>query len=116
MTSFSPIFAVGDLDRALDHYRSLGFRVRPWSGGGYGFADRGKVSLHLTEQSDYDPHVHSRSAYLYVKDADALFAEWSRSGIGGVTRPVSNTEWGMREGSHVDLDGNVVRFGAPIDE
>ena len=31
------------------------------------------------------------SAYLYVRDADALYEEWSRPGIGGQTRPVGPT-------------------------
>ena len=32
--------------------------------------------------------AHHASAYLYVRDADALYEEWSRPGIGGRTRPV----------------------------
>ena len=26
-----------------------------------------------------------------------------------------DTEWGQHEGAVVDLDGNVLRFGSPID-
>jgi len=25
-----------------------------------------------------------------------------------------DTEWGQREGAHVDPDGNVIRFGSPL--
>lgn len=52
------------------------------------------------------------SAYLFVADADALYAEWSRAGVGGETHPVEATSWGMREGLHADPDGNVIRFGS----
>lgn len=34
----SPIFSVVDVEASLAFYTSLGFRVRRWSGGGYGFA------------------------------------------------------------------------------
>ena len=47
--SFSPVFPVRDLRRALAHYASLGFDVEPYADGdGYGFAGRDEVSLHLS--------------------------------------------------------------------
>ena len=52
---------------------------------------------------------------MYVRDADALFHEWSRPGIGGVTRPVGRTPYRLREGSHTDPDGNLIRFGSPLE-
>jgi hypothetical protein len=51
-----------------------------------------------------------------VRDADALHAEWSRPGIGGHTHPVGPTPYGLREGSHTDPNGNLIRFGSPIPE
>ena len=56
------------------------------------------------------------STYLYVRDADTLYEEWSRPGIGGETRAVQTTHYGFREGEHVDPDGNVIRFGSPVEE
>jgi hypothetical protein len=38
--------------------------------------------------------------------------EWRRAGV-DVTGP-RDYEYGKREGSHVDPDGNVIRFGSPI--
>ena len=49
-----------------------------------------------------------------MRDADALYAEWTRPGVGGRTRPVGPTAYGLREGSHTDPDGNLIRFGSPI--
>ena len=49
-------------------------------------------------------------------DADALYEEWTRPGIGGHTQPVGPTPYKLREGSHTDPDGNLIRFGSPMDE
>jgi len=111
---FSPIFPVRNLAAALAHYSALGFDTFAYADGdGYGFADREGTGLHLA--ADPDP-VHHASMYLYVRDADALYEEWSRPGIGGHTRPVGPTPYKLREGSHTDPDGNLIRFGSPMDE
>jgi DNA-binding MarR family transcriptional regulator len=110
---FSPIFPVGDLHRALDHYRGLGFRVKAYNDGeDYGFADRDGIGIHLALRRD--PGVGPGAAYLYVEDADALAAEWGRPGIGGETLPVGNMAYRLREGTHIDPDNNVIRFGSKI--
>ena len=112
---FSPIFPVRDLAAALAHYASLGFRTFAYEGGDqYGFANRDGVDLHLAVPSG--PGFHPASAYLYVRDADALYEEWSRPGLAGQTHPVGPTDYQLREGSHVDPDGNLIRFGSPMPE
>ena len=91
-SSFSPVFPVRDLRRALAHYASLGFEVKPYADGGYGFAERDEVSLHLSLDEGHGPeadHQHVGTAYLYVEDADALYDEWARAGVGGLTRRVA---------------------------
>ena len=114
---FSPIFPVRDMASALAHYAALGFETIPYEDGtDYGFANREQIGLHLTLDPDHDPTYGSGSTYLYVTDADALFDEWSRPGIGGLTRPVGLMPYGLREGSHVDPDGNLIRFGSPVDD
>jgi catechol 2,3-dioxygenase-like lactoylglutathione lyase family enzyme len=136
LNRFSPIFPVRDLAAALSHYASLGFKTtpyedaEPWS---YGFADRDGVQLHLSlfqdhEHHDHDDHDHDEpegehhhhefapgACYLYVEDADELGAEWSAPGIGGQTFVVRDTPYGLREGAHVDPDGNDIRFGSPME-
>jgi len=111
---FSPIFPVRDLAAALAHYTALGFETLAYpDGAGYGFANRDGTGLHLTAHPDHG-HQHSAETYLYVRDADALYAEWTRPGIGGETRPVGLMEYRLREGSHIDPDGNLIRFGSPV--
>jgi DNA-binding MarR family transcriptional regulator/catechol 2,3-dioxygenase-like lactoylglutathione lyase family enzyme len=115
---FSPIFPVRELAAALDHYATLGFTTEAYDGAHqYGFADRDGTSLHLAADPGHQPgHQHGAAAYLYVRDADALYAEWSRPGIGGQTRPPGPTEYGLREGAHIDPDGNLIRFGSPMSD
>jgi DNA-binding MarR family transcriptional regulator/catechol 2,3-dioxygenase-like lactoylglutathione lyase family enzyme len=110
---FCPIFPVRDLKAALAHYAALGFRTEPYEDGDfYGFANREGTGLHLQQGTDHGDHA---AAYLYVRDADALYQEWSQPGIGGQTSHVHTTDYGMREGSHTDPDGNVIRFGSDLE-
>ena len=113
---FSPIFPVRDLTAALAHYAALGFGTLAYDDGGeYGFANRDGVGLHLAAHPGHEAgHQHTAAAYLYVRDADALYAEWSRPGIGGETRPPGPTPYRLHEGSHTDPDGNLIRFGSPV--
>ena len=113
---FSPIFPVRDLAAALAHYTALGFQTLASDDGDeYGFANRERTGLHFAVEPDHDP-AHGAATYLYVDDAGALYEEWTRPGIGGVTRPVLPTPYGLREGAHTDPDGNLIRFGSPVEE
>lgn len=114
--SLSPVLPVTDLDVAVQHYRQLGFAVERHDGPErYAFAERDAVTIHLAEVEDHDPLRTASSVYLYVDDADALHAAWSTDGIGGRSHAPVNTAYGLREGAHVDPDGNLLRFGAPVD-
>ena len=106
----APIFAVRDLEAALVHYQRLGFTTRPYAGGGYGFATRDGIEIHLGLVPDDDFRVSS--ADLWVDDADELAGAWRAAGA-EVHGP-QDTAWGQHEGAHVDPDGNVIRFGSPI--
>ncbi len=75
----APIFAIRDLDRALAYYQRLGFTVRSYERGGYGFAVRDGIELHLGVVAADDRRTSS--AYLFVEDADALEAEWRSAGV-----------------------------------
>ncbi len=119
LRQFSPIFPVSDLGAALVHYTALGFKTVAYpDGDDYGFANRDGIGLHLLvdHHHENEPSHHRAAAYLYVHDADALYEEWSRPGIGGETLPVCSTPYKLREGAHVDPDGNLIRFGSPMEE
>ncbi len=106
----APIFPVHDLDAAMAHYQQLGFATRAYEGGGYGYATRDGIEIHLGVVSAQDGG--SNSAYLWVEDADTLAAAWRSAGL-EVHSP-EDTEWGQHEGAVIDPDGNVIRFGSPV--
>jgi uncharacterized glyoxalase superfamily protein PhnB len=54
----------------------------------------------------------SEWSYLFVEDAEALARTWLAAGAD--VRLPQDTEWGQHEGALVDLDGNVIRFGSPM--
>jgi uncharacterized protein len=108
-----PVLATGDVTRALAHYAALGFETEEWSGGGYGFATRDGVELHIGQPEGLDPTTNTATCYLHVRDADALYTEWIAAHVAGKLHAPIDTGYGMREGSHIDPDGNTVRFGSP---
>jgi len=111
----APVIPVLDLDAALLRYAALGFDVHAYDGPDrYGFADRGGVSLHLTEWDEHDPTRTAAQVYLYVDDADALCAEWRASGVSGRLTLPTDTPYGVREFAFVDDDGTLHRVGSPL--
>jgi hypothetical protein len=112
VTRAAPIFPVRDLGASLNHYRRLGFTVREYQGGGYGFANRDGVEIHLGVVPDADSERSRHSAYLWVDDSDELAHEWLA--VGAEVHMPEDTEWGQHEGAVVGPDGNVLRFGSPI--
>ncbi len=107
---FAPIFPVSDVDASLGFYATLGFNTRAYEEGGYGFAERDRVELHLGVPPD--GRIQPHSAYLFVKDADALAAEWRAAGI--MVHGPEDTPWKQHEGVVIDPDGNTIRFGSPV--
>ena len=107
----APVFPVSDLRAAFDHYGRLGFSVREYEGGGYGYVTRDGIEIHLSLVRDLDPATTTSVAYFWVDDADGLAREWEAAGL-RVGEP-RDTDWGQHEGTHVDPDGNLIRFGSP---
>ena len=53
-------------------------------------------------------------AYLFVEDADALYAEYAARGV-EFTRVLGDTPWHSREFVVKDCDGRLLAFGADPD-
>ena len=105
----TPILRVADMAASVDYYvRSLGFTCN-WKYPDTGFASvsRGKCQLFLC-QGDQG-HMGSW-IWVGVEDADALLAEYERSGARIRHRP-TNYHWAY-EMQVEDLDGNVLRLGS----
>jgi catechol 2,3-dioxygenase-like lactoylglutathione lyase family enzyme len=115
MQRFAPAFPVSNLAASLAHYASLGFKTSEYTGdgaaGGYGFARRDHVELHLATVP-IGRTSSPATAYLFVDDADRLAAEWRAAGAD--VRSPEDTPWGKHEGVMIDPDGNIIRFGSPM--
>lgn len=113
-TTAAPILPVASVVDAVAHYRSLGFEVQHYEGhASYAFASIDAVELHLAQVDHLDPKTNTSALYLYVSDADALYARWRRARVAGRLIAPTDTDYGLREGAHIDPDGNLIRFGAP---
>lgn len=110
----SPVIPVRDLDAALERYRRLGFATESEEGPRYGFAERDAVTLHVIEWSDHDPTRTGAHVYLYVSNADALFAEWSSADVEGELGDLHDTPYGLREFAFRDPEGTLLRVGSPL--
>jgi uncharacterized glyoxalase superfamily protein PhnB len=105
-----PCFSVGDIERAVDHYQRLGFTISyhdEW----YAFAHRDDLTIHLAH-ADVPATSGAAVLYLHVDDADQLADDWRKAGL-DVVGP-EDYDYGKREGSHTDPDGNKLRFGSPL--
>lgn len=110
----APVFVTTDLRRALDHYERLGFTVEAYEDGDrYGYAYRDGIEIHLARVDHFDQSASTSCVYLWVDDADALYEEWVTAEVAGRLSPPVTTDYGLAEGSHVDADGNLIRFGSP---
>jgi len=111
----APVIRVRDLEAAVDRYRRLGFEVEAYAGpASYAFVDRGSVSLHLTQWGEYDPARGGATVYLYVSDAEAVHAEWSRAGVPGELEDPTDRGYGLREFAYRDPDATLHRVGSPL--
>jgi uncharacterized glyoxalase superfamily protein PhnB len=106
-----PLFKVASVSRALEWYQRAGFEVSSHDDT-YAFAHRELgLTIHLVQAGE-DEHPGCGGLYLHCQDADQVAEEWRRSGV-EVDGP-RNEDYGKREGSVADPDGNVLRFGSPI--
>lgn len=105
-----PIFIVLDVPRAVAHYERLGFTTSHHDDG-YAFAHRDDLTIHLAG-TDGDPPPGGGSLYMHVNDADRLATDWHEAGIEFVEP--QDFDYGKREGSHRDPDGNLIRFGSTL--
>jgi hypothetical protein len=111
VTGFEPIFKVADLKFSVAWFERAGFEVS-FHDDTYAFAHRERdLTIHLAQAIEEDAVGHG-AVYLQCQDADRVAEEWSRAGI--VVNGPRDEEYGKREGSVADPDGNVIRFGSPL--
>jgi uncharacterized glyoxalase superfamily protein PhnB len=76
----------------------------------YAVVQRAGLTIALLK-ADHNDGKTSGAIYLHVEDAGELADDWRRAGL-SVVGP-ADYDYGKREGSHTDPDGNLIRFGSP---
>jgi len=105
-----PQLPFDNIAAAVTYYKDvLGFHINHQQDD-LGVMDRGEITLVLIPRS----HPGSASAYIYVEDADALYAELKTKGASLQGEPVSHP-WGLRDFAVLDPEGNSIRFGQPFE-
>jgi uncharacterized glyoxalase superfamily protein PhnB len=119
----APYFFVRDVVKAAVYYRdALGFTYPRFWGVPPAFCmpRRDGVTIMLSQTQDTSiirPNAKARSdeswdAYIWVKDADALYAEVAQRGALIAYKPTLQEEYGNREFGVRDLDGYLLAFGS----
>jgi uncharacterized glyoxalase superfamily protein PhnB len=97
---------------AVAYYRDvLGFRIN-YQQPDLGVMDRDNITVLLIARTER--HTGIGSAYIYIENADALYAELRAKGASVQGEPVSHP-WGLRDFGVVDLERNQIRFGQPFE-
>ena len=107
-----PVFPVTDIDASIRHYHALGFETQRHPDGSYAYLHYGRTEIHLLRVPDLDPSTSTSACYLYVPDVDDLYRQWEESDALGYLVPPADTDHGLREFSHVDIDGNLIRVAS----
>jgi catechol 2,3-dioxygenase-like lactoylglutathione lyase family enzyme len=116
-----PVFFSMDIPRTLAFYKDkLGFDcLGTWLDPPvYAIVARDRHAIHFrcAEPPTANPEKYEEElldAYLYVDDADALYAEYAAKGV-EFTREVGNMPWNSREFVVKDCDGRLLAFGADV--
>ena len=116
-----PVFFTKDVPATLAWYKEkLGFQcLGTWNDPPiYGIIARDEQVIHFRCAEPPTPHPDKYTeelldAYLFVEDADALYAEYADHGVEFV-RGLANMPWQSREFVVKDCDGRLLAFGANL--
>jgi catechol 2,3-dioxygenase-like lactoylglutathione lyase family enzyme len=107
-----PELPCDDVAAAVTYYRNvLGFHIN-YQQDDLGVMDRDRVTVVLIARTQ--KHTGIGSAYIYIENADALYAELLAKGANLQGEPVSHP-WGLRDFHALDLEGNRLTFGQPFE-
>ena len=115
----APQFFTTDIPATLAYYRDkLGFDcLGTWQDPPlYAIVGRDECSIHFRRAEPPAPNPNKYAdelldAYVFVEDADALFAEYAARGV-EFTRGLADMPWRSREFVVKDCDGRLLAFGA----
>jgi catechol 2,3-dioxygenase-like lactoylglutathione lyase family enzyme len=119
----APLFFTKDIPKSVAWYEAkLGFKcLGAWQDPPvYAIVARDQRAIHFrcAEPPTPNPDKYADElldAYIFVEDADALYAEYAAQGV-EFTRGLGNMPWNSREFVVKDCDGRLLAFGANVAE
>ena len=112
-----PILDTADMGRAVAFYKEkLGFEASTFGEPpGFAILQRGTVTLGLKlVDADKAAIGNNWAAYIYVADADAVYAEWIARGVTIADAP-EDRFYNCRDFTIDDPDGNQLGIGHTLD-
>ena len=117
----APQFFTTNIPATLAYYKDkLGFECLSTWGEPPVYAivarDRQPIHFRLAEPPTANPDKYADElldAYLFIEDADALYAEYAAHGVEFI-RGLANMPWRSREFVIKDCDGRLLAFGANL--
>ncbi len=117
----APVFFTTDISKTLAYYQGkLGFEcLGTWLDPPvYAIVARDQHAIHFrcAEPPTANPDKYEDElldAYVFVEDADALYAEYAAKGLEFV-RELANMPWQSREFVVKDCDGRLLAFGSNL--
>ena len=114
-TSLTPIFSVSDLSKSIEFYtETLGFQLDFIYGEPQFYAGlfKDSVELHLVSKNLRQP-VGSGNLSILTNEVDDLYQKLLNSKV-EILVPPDDRDYGLRDFSCRDLDGNIIVFGTDI--
>ncbi|HEY2471233.1 MAG TPA: VOC family protein [Terracidiphilus sp.] len=121
INQIAPQFFTTNIPETLTYYQDkLGFQcLSTWQDPPvYAIVARDQHAIHFRCANPPTPNPDKYAdelldAYLFVEDADALYAEYAAKGV-HFTRPPANMPWQSREFVVKDCDGRLLAFGSSL--
>ena len=114
-TSLVPIFSVSDLSKSIEFYtETLGFQLDFVYGEPQFFAGlfKDNVELHLVSKNLKQP-AGSGNLSILTNEVDDLYQKLVDSKV-EIIALLDDRDYGLRDFSCKDLDGNIIVFGTDI--
>jgi predicted enzyme related to lactoylglutathione lyase len=111
-----PVLDCSDMVRSIAFYKDkLGFDATVWGEPPtFAILQRGTVTLGLAACQSTPAVSRNWIAYVYVADADALYADFNAHGA-GLVEPPADRFYNCRDFTVDDPDGHLIAFGHTLD-
>jgi catechol 2,3-dioxygenase-like lactoylglutathione lyase family enzyme len=110
-----PILASLNEEETIEFYtKKLGFTFHnSWDG--YLIFSRDGVNIHLWPADD-KKIAENTGCYVNVTGVDQLYSEYLPHGVVHPDGPLKQMDWGMKQFSVLDNNGNIIHFGESTEE